>query len=527
MRDFQKPGRSTVHALNGMAATSHPLATLAAVDMLRAGGTAADAAVAAAAVLAVVEPESTGIGGDGFALYAEAGGEPVGYNGSGRAPRAADASWYLERGMSAIPLTGPHSVTVPGVVDLWDTLLRRHGKKGLDAALQPAILAAEGGHIVSPRIAWDWAANLEKLRKGANAERYLLPGGRAPALGDVVRQPELGATLRAVARDGRDAFYLGPVAEDMVGTLRRLGGLHDLQDFAGHRTEAVTPIRTNYRGFDFWECPPNGPGVAALLMLNILEGFDLASLDPLGAKRFHLEAEATRHAYRLRETHVADPRFAAVDVERLLGPEMTASLRAEIDPDRAGDIPWIAPPMAPSTIYLSVVDRDRNVCSFINSLAYAFGSAVMSDKTGVLFQNRGSGFHVEPGHPNSIEGGKRPLHTLIPGMVTRNGRATLSFGVMGGQYQPVGQTHVATNIIDFGMDVQEAIDCPRGFHYEQVYSLEQGVPEATARELAEMGHKVGRSAMPHGGGQAIAIDWERGTLVGGSDPRKDGSALGY
>jgi len=528
LRDFQTPGRSTVHALNGMAATSHPLATLTAIERLKAGGTAADAAVAAAALLAVIEPQSTGIGGDCFVLYSPRGSDAiVAYNGSGQAPKAATADWYLERGMNAIPLTGAHSVTVPGAVDAWAKLLADHGRCGLDELLQPAITAAEGGYVVAPRIARDWHKNLEKLQAGINAPRYLLPGGSSPQAGDVIRQKELAETLRTIARHGRDGFYTGRVAEDIVETLRAGGGLHTVEDFAAHRTEVTTPLKTAYRSHDVWQCPPNGPGLTMLLMLNILEGFDLSKYAPLSIERMHLEAEAARFAYQARETYIGDPRFVKVDVDRLLSPAFAAEIRAKIRIDRMAELPIVRPPAHPSTIYLTVVDKDRNVCSFINSIAYAFGSAVVSNKTGVLLQNRGVGFRIEPGHPNCIAPGKRPLHTIIPSMVTRNKRAVMGFGVMGGQFQPVGQTHVVTNILDYGMDVQAAIDLPRGLHYEGVFQLESGIPEDVFRGLQALGHKVVRHPDPHGGGQAIWIDWDKGTLTGGSDPRKDGCALGY
>lgn len=511
-----------------MAATSHPQATLAAIDMLRAGGSAADAAVAAAGVLSVVEPQSCGIGGDCFVLYAPAGtGRVVAYNGSGRAPRAASCAWYLERGMTGIPLTGPHSVSVPGAIDCWARLLADHGRKGLDAALQAGIGCAADGYVVAPRIAWDWQASFDKLKAGANTARFLLPGGNAPRAGDIVRQPELAATLRTIAQKGRDGFYRGPVAEDIVETLSALGGLHTLDDLAAHEGEVVTPIKTAYRGYEVWQCPPNGPGVTALMMLNILQGFELAGYDALGLERFHLEAEATRLAFAARETYLGDPRFAKIDVERLLSPAFADEQRARIRLDRAADIADARPPMHPSTVYLSIVDRDGNACSMIYSVAYKFGSAIVTPRTGIVLQNRGAGFRVEPGHPNAIAGGKRPLHTIVPGMVTRNGRPVMPFGVMGGQYQPVGQVHVLTNIVDHGMDVQAAIDHPRALHYEGVYQLEAGVPEPVAQGLAKLGHKTVRVDEPHGGGQAIWIDAERGTLTGGSDPRKDGCALGY
>src|SRR6266446_4892801 len=318
MRNFHLPGRSTVHALNAMVATSHPLAALTAIEVLRAGGTAADAAVAACALLGVIEPQSTGIGGDCFALIQPRGeGKISAYNGSGRAPMAATPEWYLEHSIKAIPLTSPHAVTIPGAVDAWTVILRDHGKFGLDRLLQPAIKAAEEGYVVAPRIAFDWHNQFEKLEKGTNTGRYLLPHGRPAVAGDLIRQPELGQTLRAIAKDGRDAFYNGPIAEDMVETLRAIGGLHTLDDFAAHTTETTAPIGTMYKGLDVWQCPPNGPGITMLVMLTILSRFDLTKFPAMSVERFHLEAEAARVAYMMREQHIGDPAFVKVDFERI------------------------------------------------------------------------------------------------------------------------------------------------------------------------------------------------------------------
>jgi gamma-glutamyltranspeptidase/glutathione hydrolase len=528
MRNFHLAGRSTVHAQNAMVATSHPLAALTAIEVMRAGGTAADAAVAACALLGVIEPQSTGIGGDCFALVQPKGtGKISAYNGSGRAPKAAEASWYLERNIHAIPLTSAHAVSIPGAVDAWEVILRDHGKLGLDTLLQPAIKAAEEGYVVAPRIAFDWKNQFEKLKKGTNAERYLLPHGKPAVAGDVIRQPELGKTLRAIARNGRDAFYKGAVAEDMVETLRGIGGLHTLDDFEGHTTETANPIGTVYKGHDVWQCPPNGPGITMLVMLNILSRFDLTKYPPLSVERFHLEAEAARIAYMMREQHIGDPAHVNVDVAKILTPEFAEEYGGRIRMDRMLDLPVVTPPMNPSTVYITVVDKDRNVCSFINSIAHAFGSAIVSNKTGVLLQNRGGGFRIQPGHPNCIAPGKRPLHTIIPSLATKDGRAVMPFGVMGGQYQPVGQVHVLTNMLDYGCDVQEAIDMPRGLHYEGVYQLEDGVPPAIVEGLKKLGHQTTSIVGPLGGGQGIWIDWDKGTLTGGSDPRKDGCALGY
>src|SRR4051794_38649470 len=301
MRNFHFAGRSTVHAQNAMVATSHPAAALVAVDVMRAGGTAVDAAVAASAILAVIEPQSTGIGGDCFALLQKKGDNKItAYNGSGRAPMAAKAEWYIERKINSVPLTSAHAVSIPGAIDAWDTILRDHGKFGLDRLLQPAIDAAEQGYVVAPRIAFDWKNQFEKLKNGTNTERYLLPGGKPAVAGDVIRQPELGKTLRAIAKKGRDAFYTGEIAQDMVDTLRGIGGLHTLEDFAAHATETTAPIGTDYKGYDAWQCPPYGPGITMLVMLNILSRFDLKKYAPVSVERFHIEAEAARIAYMMR-----------------------------------------------------------------------------------------------------------------------------------------------------------------------------------------------------------------------------------
>src|SRR6266513_2439320 len=358
MRNFHLAGRSTVHAQNAMVATSHPLAALTAIEVLRSGGTAADAAVAACALLGVIEPQSTGIGGDCFALIQPKGeGKITAYNGSGRAPMAAKAEWYLENKIHSVPLTSAHAVSIPGAIDAWDTILRDHGKMGFDTLLQPAIKAAEEGYVVAPRIAFDWKNQFEKLKKGTNTERYLLPGGKPAVAGDVIRQPELGRTLRAIAKSGRDAFYTGEIAADMVETLRGIGGLHTLEDFAAHSTETTSPIGTMYKGHDVWQCPPNGPGITMLLMLNILSRFDLTKFASLSVERFHLEAEAARIAYMMREQYIGDTAQVDVDVVRILAKEFADEHVGKIRMDRLLDLPNVAPPMNPSTIYVTVVDK--------------------------------------------------------------------------------------------------------------------------------------------------------------------------
>ena len=529
MRDFHFPGRSTAHGSNGMAATSHPAATLSAIDILRAGGNAVDAAISAAAVLAVVEPQCTSIGGDCFCLYAPGGNmaEAIAVNGSGKAPAKASVEFFQAEGIDHIGLNTPHAVSIPGAIDAWTSMLDKFGTMSLNEVFLNAINYAEEGYVVAPRIHSDWAHHVDKLLLTESATEKLLIDGRAPNPGEIMKNPWLADTLRVIAEQGRDGFYAGKVAEDIVGYLNSLGGVHTLEDFALQDSEFNQPISTNYRGMDVFTAPPSNPGLTTLMILNILEGFDLASFSPTGADRLHLMAEATRLAYNAREEAVGDPNFVDVDVEKLISKEWAEQARSKINLDRVMKMDYISPPAHPDTIYLSVVDKNRNTISFINSVFYSFGSGLVSPQTGVVLQNRCAGFRLKPGHPNCIKPGKRPLHTITPGMLSENGRAVMSFGVMGGQYQPVGQTQIVTNVLDYGMDAQEAIDLPRSFWFEGVYQLEKGFSEETIKKLNNLGHIVGPIDPPHGGGQAIKIDWDTGTLEGGSDPRKDGIALGY
>ncbi|MGB3299235.1 MAG: gamma-glutamyltransferase [Phormidesmis sp.] len=540
MRDFHLPGRSPAYGRDGMAATSHALATLTAIDVLQAGGNAVDAAIAASAVLCVVEPQSTGIGGDCFVLYAPADapeGSPEGaekvvaLNGSGKAPGAANLSWYIDQGMKQISLQSPHAVTVPGAVDAWEKLHNDYGRKPWAELFTPAIRLAIEGYTVHPRVAHDWAQLAKKLKATENAARMLLVNGVAPKAGDHHHQPELGHTLQIIAQQGREGFYTGPVAEDMVSYLQSIGGLHTLEDFAAPQADYVTPISTAYRGYEVVECPPNGQGLTALIMLNILSGFDLTDLAPMSAQRLHLECEAARLAYGVRDRYIADPDQADIPLDFLLSQDYAAQLRAKISLDKA--MPLLSDsdfPTHPDTVYLCVVDSEGNAVSFINSLFHGFGSGLVSPKTGVTLQNRGAGFVLEAGHRNAIAPYKRPLHTIIPGMLMKKEanktRAVMPFGVMGGQYQPTGHAHFLTNLLDYRMNVQAALDFPRVFHDGKACEVERGVPSQVRESLVSMGHKVVPAVLPHGGGQAIWMG-EKGDLVGGSDARKDGCALGY
>ena len=526
MRDFNVPGRSAAMAANGMAATSHPRATLTALDVLRAGGNAVDAAIAAVAMQCVVEPQSTGIGGDCFVLYSPKGGLPLALNGSGRAPAKATVDWYVEHGIREIAVPTPHAVTVPGAVDAWCTINREHGTRPLAELLEPAAQAAEEGYIVTPRVAADWQRNQQKLRDPVTAALFL-PGGKPPAAGDRMSNPPLAATLRRIGREGREAFYAGAVMHDILTRLKSLGGLHEEEDFAAQRSNWVEPIHASYRGYEVYECPPNGQGMAALMILRTLSGYALGGDAFSEADRMHLLAEAAKAAYWVRDNFICDPEQVPVDVAGFLSEARAERTRREIRLDRALPAPHWAEIKHKDTVYLCVVDRDGNACSFINSLFSSFGTGILAPQSGVLLHNRGTGFRTIPGHPNAIAPRKRPFHTIIPGMLVKDGRAQMPFGVMGGQYQAMGHAHFLHRMLDRGMDPQEAAEQPRILPLHGVLQVERVVPAPIVADLAQRGHEIAVQAVPLGGAQAIWIDHERGVLIGGSEPRKDGLALGY
>jgi len=526
MRDFNVPGRSAAMAANGMAATSHPRATLTALDVLRSGGNAADAAIAAVAMQCVVEPQSTGIGGDCFVLYSRQGALPLALNGSGRAPAKATVEWYVEHGIGEIAVQTPHAVTVPGAVDAWCMFNRALGTRPLAELLEPAARAAEDGYVVTPRVAADWQRNQAKLRDPVTAALFL-PGGHPPAAGDKMTNPPLAATLRRIGREGREAFYAGTVMQDVLSRLKSLGGLHGEADFAVQRSNWVEPISASYRGYEVYECPPNGQGMAALMILRTLAGYALDGASFSEADRLHLLAEASKAAYWVRDHFICDPEHVPVDVEGFLSEARAERTRRAIRLDCALPGSRWAEIEHKDTVYLCVVDRDGNACSFINSLFSSFGTGILAPQSGVLLHNRGTGFRTIPGHPNAIAPRKRPFHTIIPGMLVKDGRSVMPFGVMGGQYQAVGHAHFIHRMLDRGMDPQEAAEQPRILPLRGVLQVERAVPEPIVVDLAERGHTIEMQEVPLGGCQAIWIDHQRGVLIGGSEPRKDGLALGY
>lgn len=525
MRDFITPGRSLAIGERGMAATSHPQATLAAVEVLREGGNAVDAALAAVAIQGVVEPQMTGIGGDCFALYAPQASVPVAINGSGRTPAATDLAKFKAAGLSRIDPTAPQAVTIPGAIDAWCLLHDRYGSLPLERIFRPAIEAAEQGFIVTPRVAYDWRRFRARLESNAAASAQFLPDGRVAEIGDKRAQPALGRTLRRIAREGRAAFYEGEVAEELASELQRLGGVHTAADFAAHRGEEVAPIKAGYRGHEVYECPPNGQGLAALIMLRILSGYDVGALPEVD--RVHLLAEATKAAYRARDLFVCDPTFSPLDAARFLSEDVIAQVRGAISLTEASTSQLWDAVEHRDTVCLTVVDRDLNAVSFINSLFNAFGSGIYAAKSGVLLHNRGLGLNLDPSHPNALVAGKRPMHTIIPGLVMKEGRTVMPFGVMGGHYQAAGHAAFLSNVLDRGMDIQSASDAPRSFAYDGVLSLEPTYSSDLADELARRGHPVSWADAPLGGCQAIFIDHARGVLFGASDHRKDGMALGF
>jgi len=528
-----KPGRSVVRSQHAMVASSQPLASQVGLEVLKRGGNAVDAAIAMAAMLNVTEPMMTGIGGDAFMLvYWSKTKELKGLNASGRAPHALSIDYFAKQ-ITKMPEFGMESITVPGAFDGWVTLLEKYGTMKLADVLAPAIECAENGFPVMEKTAEDWNAEVTKLKKTpASAANYLIDG-RAPRPGEMFRQPNLARTLRTLAHGGRDAFYKGEIAKAIADYCEKNGGFISLADLAAQKSEWVEPISTNYRGYTVYEIPPNSQGLTALLTLNILEGFDLATLSKQPVRYYHTLIEATKLAFADRNRYIADPAVSKVPVVELLSKDYAAKRRSLINPNRALDSP---PPgdinVGSDTTYFTIVDKDGNAVSFINSLFDAFGSGIVAGDTGIVLQNRGSAFSLDPAHPNHLEPGKRPFHTIIPAMVFKDNKLFMSFGVMGGGIQPQGHVQVLVNIIDLGMGLQQAIDAPR-YRYMNGRDvlLEDEIGATVISRLLGLGHRrasppgILRSSM--GGGQAIMIDPLSGTLMGASDPRKDGLAIGY
>ncbi|WAP68912.1 gamma-glutamyltransferase family protein [Jiella pelagia] len=526
MFDFYSGRRPSTYAGRAMIATSHPLSTAAGLEVLQAGGNAVDAGLAALAVQCVVDPLMTGIGGDCFALYAPAGSLPKALNGSGRTPAAASLEAILGTGLSGeIPQTSPHAVTIPGAVSAWCRLSADYGSMPLSAVFKRAIGYARDGYVVTPRVAMDWANNAALISQDENARAVFMAKGAPPLPGSRHAQPLLADRLAEIAESGAAGFYEGSTAKSMAAYLKSIGGLHTPEDFASAKDAAhwVEPISANYRGYDVYECPPNGQGLAALMILKILEGFDLKAMGAVD--RIHIHAEATKIAYHHRDALIADPDHCPGIAETLLDEAAISAMRAAIDPSRSGRPALWDEPEHTDTIYLSVVDEAGNALSLINSLFHGFGSARLDPGTGLLFHSRGASFRLIEGHPNAIGPNKRPMHTIIPGMVAEAGKVVMPFGVMGGHYQAAGHAHLLVNLFDRQMSLQEAMDEPRSFAFGGELQIEPGINEAARKELAAKGHVLKLATSPIGGSQAIRI--HAGCLEGGSESRKDGMALGF
>jgi gamma-glutamyltranspeptidase/glutathione hydrolase len=537
-----RAGRSVTLATHGMVATSHPLAAQIGLDVLKAGGNAIDAAIATNAALGLMEPMSCGIGGDLYALVWDAKTQKLyGLNASGRSPYKATREFFKEKGLSAIPTTGPLSWSVPGCVDGWEELRKRFGTRTLTQLLEPTIRYAEEGFPVTEVIAGYWASGAAKLRKYPDAARTYLLQDRPPHVGEVFKNPHLAASYREIAKNGRDGFYKGRIAREIVDFSEKNGGLFSTKDFADHTSTWVEPVSTTYRGYEVWEIPPPGQGIAVLQMLNVLEGYDLKSLGPTSPDYWHLFLEAKKLVYADRARYYADPDFGKLPVAELISKPYAERRRALIDKDRAMTKVEAGDPKLTlgDTVYLCVVDKDRNCVSLIQSNYVGFGSGLVPGDLGFALQNRGTLFALDEKHLNRLEPHKRPFHTIIPSLVTKDGKPWFTFGVMGGDMQPQGQVEVLVNLIDFGMNVQEAGEAPRLEHVGSAtptsrpslgggtVQAERGIEPRIVEELERRGHRVVRTRVNGGGYQGILIDPKTGVLRGGSEARKDGCAVGY
>lgn len=533
--------RSEVIARHGMAATSQPLVTQIALDVLKAGGNAVDAAIAANAAQGLMEPVGNGIGGDLFAIVWDAESQALyGLNASGRSPRSLSLQWFADQGYETIPSYGPLPVSVPGCVDGWFELHARFGSRPMAELLDPAIRYAREGFPVTELIAYYWDRSVPRLSQFPGFTKQFTVDGRAPRKGEIWRNPFLANTLARIAGGGRDAFYEGAVAKTIADYVQAQGGFLSEADLAAHTSEWVEPVSTDYRGYRVWELPPNTQGVAALQMLNILEGFDLAAAGFGSPDHLHWFTEAKKLAFEDRARYYTDPDFADIPLERLLSKSYAAEQRARIDKGKAAKAyPDPASLQSGDTIYLTVADEAGNMVSLIQSNYRGMGSGMTPPGLGFILQNRGELFALDPTHANRFEPGKRPFHTIIPAFITHDGAPWVSFGLMGGAMQPQGHVQIVTNLIDFGMNLQEAGDAPRLYHEGsssptgpvmsdggQLY-LESGFDYSTVRALMGRGHRIGSARGPYGGYQAILRDPESGVYFGASESRKDGQAAGY
>ena len=528
MRKIYQPGRSNVLSNNAMVATSQPLSSQEAINILKLGGNAVDAAIAASAVLSVVEPGSTGIGGDCFSIIKMNNQKAISINGSGIAPKKANLDYFKSNKIDSIGLLSPHSVTIPGAVDAWYEMHKKFGKLDFEKLFTTAIYYAREGFPVHEIEAFHWQKNEEKLKKNNVTKQIFLHNNKAPIFGKKFSNSQLADTLTLIAKKGAKAFYEGEIARDMVNSLNNLGGLHTEEDFYNQNTIFSDTLISNYKDYNIHQCPPNGPGLVVHLMMKLLDKFNWFNLNAFDPMRFHIQAEVTKVCFEIKETILGDPQYSNLDMEYLMSSKSIDNLFKKINLDKVYNSDKLFVTSHPETVYLTIIDDDLNAVSFINSICHAFGSGICSENSGILFQNRGVNFRLEENHPNCIDSNKRPLHTIIPGLLTNKSDETvMSYGVMGGQYQPIGQTHVLQNIYDFGMNMQEAIDAPRAFALNGKLKVENSFLKTSIKNLSKLGHDIEIIKEGIGGGQGIMIDRKEGVLIGGSDPRKDGLAIGY
>ena len=532
--------RSEVIAQHGMACTSQPLATQVALDILKAGGNAVDAAIAANAVLGLVEPTGNGIGGDLFAIVWDAKTQKLyGLNASGRSPYDLSLQYFKDKGITKVPSHGPLSVSVPGCVDGWFELNRKFGKLPMKDILKPAINYATEGFPLSEVIAYYWKSNSKALENYTGFKEIYTPGGKAPEKGEIFKNPFLAATLTKIAEGGRDAFYKGEIAQKIVDYVRKEGGFLSMRDFTDHQSDWIEPVSTNYRGYDVWELPPNGQGIAVLQILNVLENYDIKSMGFGSADYIHTFVEAKKLAFEDRAKFYADPAFNQLPVQGLISKEYAKERNKLINPNRAAKTFPAGNPEHGNTIYLTTADKDGNMVSLIQSNYRGMGSGMTPGKLGFVLQDRGEMFSLDPSHMNKFEPHKRPFHTIIPGFITKDGKPYISFGLMGGSMQPQGHAQIVVNLIDFGMNLQEAGDAPRICHEGSseptdekmtdggIVFLESGIPYPTIRELLGKGHQIQYANGIYGGYQAIRWDAVNQVYFGASESRKDGQAAGY
>ena len=528
MRDFQKPERSETFSSNGMIATSHPLAAKIGLDAMNKGGNAIDGAITAALMLVLCEPQSTGLFGDAFAIIKSKKSESIiGLNGSGKAPMALTSDTLLSKKMREIPLNSPHSVTVPGAISLFEEVADKFGNLGLKELCTQPIKYAEEGVVVSPRVSFDWDIHAKKLI--GSSEKFYLASGKPYKAGSLFKAPMQAEVLRQIAAYGSNGFYRSDVTKDLVESLRELGGVHTLADFENVKVQYVDPINANLKdGSTLFELPPNGQGITAIMMKKLMEYSNIERFDAGSFERIHLEAEIAKIAYSARNNFIGDPNFSEIKRDIFLDNSYLEQLSKEISFGKllSHNLENDFFNRNNDTVLICAADNEGNAISLIFSTFHAFGSGLCSKKYGLLFHNRGAGFSLKKNHPNELLGGKRPLHTIIPAILKEKNGSIMPFGVMGGQYQANGHARLLSNIKDYGMEFQEALNFPRSFYFDGVLNLERGYPEGTRDKLREIGYKIEDAIIPIGGAQLVRVD-PSGVLIGASDPRKDGCALGY